>query len=110
MKEFNSYQDISENFTGICKVINSGAIYHMKDGKAHRENGPAIVNKNGSKFWCINGLEHREDGPAVEYSDGIKQWWYKDICYGHNYDDFTIESWKEKVEQLKREEELKIFK
>lgn len=109
MIEFQSYLDIPENFTGVCKAINSGAIYHMKDGKFHNENGPAIIRSTGAKKWCINNLLHREDGPAIEYSSGAKEWHYKDKCCGEN-NDFTIEAWKEKVQELKREEELKIFK
>jgi hypothetical protein len=55
-----------------------------------------------------NGKPHREDGPAVEYENGEKHWYYEGKCYGFN-DSFTNESWIEFVEQLQREEELKIF-
>lgn len=109
MIKFESYSDIPKDFTGICKVADSGNIYHLKDGKPHNENGPAFVNKNGSKFWYIDGFKHREDGPAAEYSNVQKDWYYKNKRYGVNFQ-FTVKSWKEKVEQLKREEELEIFK
>ena len=102
--EFQTYLDIPDNFTGICKVADSGNIYHMKGGKAHNESGPAVIWKDGSKIWCMNDLEHREDGPAYEYSNGLKYWNYKGKHYGQN-DDFTIETWKEKVKELKRKEE-----
>jgi hypothetical protein len=46
-----------------------------KNGKLHRENGPAIVTENGTKKWYKNGLPHRENGPAVEYPNGSKEWW-----------------------------------
>ena len=42
----------------------------------HREDGPAIEWKNGSKQWWIDGRLHREDGPAIEYLDGDKEWYY----------------------------------
>jgi hypothetical protein len=58
--------------------------------------------------YYINGLPHREDGPSHNYDDGVKNWYFKDKCYGSD-NDFTIESWKEKVKELKRQEELKIF-
>jgi len=41
----------------------------------HREDGPAIEWKNGSKIWYIDGKRHREDGPACEYSNGDKYWY-----------------------------------
>ena len=108
MIEFQCTLDIPVKFTGVCKVINSGAIYHMKDGKFHNENGPAIIRSTGTKKWCINNLLHREDGPAIEYSSGAKEWHYKNKIYGEN-NDFTIEAWKEFAENKKREEELRIF-
>ena len=59
-----------------------------KDGKFHREDGPAIEEFNESlklqkKEWWNEGKRHRIDGPAVEYSDnepaissmGRKEWW-----------------------------------
>lgn len=115
MIEFQSYLDIPHNFTGICKITSSGTIYHYKDGKRHNENGPAVVCKDGAKIWYINGLRHREDGPAEEYINGSKGWYYKgEYCgAGSEYcgagNKFTNETWKEKVEYLKREEELQIF-
>jgi hypothetical protein len=47
------------------------------DGKKHREDGPAIENPDGTKFWYRSGQLHRDDGPAVEWADGSK-FWYRD--------------------------------
>ena len=44
------------------------------DGSFHREDGPAIVWSNGTKFWYRHGKISREDGPACKYSDGTKLW------------------------------------
>ena len=30
---------------------------------------------NGSKGWYKNGKRHREDGPAYEWTDGSKGWY-----------------------------------
>jgi hypothetical protein len=30
---------------------------------------------NGDKSWYKEGRRHREDGPAIEYQDGHKEWW-----------------------------------
>jgi hypothetical protein len=40
----------------------------------HREDGPAVENVNGDKWWYVNGELHREDGPAQEYANGSKFW------------------------------------
>lgn len=53
--------------------------YHelwYKDGKLHRENGPAVVYPNEVQKWYKDGKLHREDGPAVVFFDG-RQEWYK---------------------------------
>ncbi len=48
-----------------------------KDGKRHREDGPAYINPNGTQSWYKDGNLHREDGPAIIYTNG-RQYWYKD--------------------------------
>jgi len=45
------------------------------NGTPHREDGPAIEWRNGTKEWCINGVRHREGGPAIEWVNGGKEWW-----------------------------------
>lgn len=34
-----------------------------------------VEKEDGSKFWYRNGKLHREDGPAREYADGSKLWY-----------------------------------
>ena len=49
-----------------------------KDGLRHREDGPAIVLKDGIEIWYKDGKKHRDnDLPAVVDSDGTEKW-YKD--------------------------------
>ena len=47
----------------------------------HRENGPAIEYKGGSKCWYLNGKPHRVNGPAVELFEGYKSWWLEGEQY-----------------------------
>jgi hypothetical protein len=48
----------------------------FKNGKLHREDGPAIQYINGAQAWFINGKRHRIDGPAlICYQSGTKEWW-----------------------------------
>ena len=46
-----------------------------RNGRRHREDGPAVEYADGSKWWYLNGELHREDGPAVEKTDGLKYWY-----------------------------------
>ncbi|MHA6897984.1 hypothetical protein [Ralstonia pseudosolanacearum] len=84
------------------KYEEDGVIKFYKNGRFHREDGPAIKWESGSEEWYLNGwlhregkpavehpgayrawfvygFPHREDGPAVEWLDGMgrSQWW---IC------------------------------
>jgi hypothetical protein len=62
------------------KIDGCGDKFYFKDREMtilHREDGPAIEEVSGSKFWCINDSLHREDGPAVEWADGLKEWYLK---------------------------------
>ena len=57
-------------------ISSTGTQSWYKDGKLHRENGPAVILTNGSQFWYKDGKLHRENGPAIIYSDG-KQYWFQ---------------------------------
>jgi len=50
-------------------------VWRDKEGRLHRENGPAIIWKDGSMFWYKNGKLHRENGPASQYANGTNYWW-----------------------------------
>jgi hypothetical protein len=47
----------------------------FKDGKLHRDDGPAIERKDGYKAWYADGRRHRESGPAIEDPNGYKAWY-----------------------------------
>jgi hypothetical protein len=46
----------------------------FRNGKLHRDDGPAVENADGSTEWYRNGHLHRKDGPAAQYKDG--EGWY----------------------------------
>ena len=52
-----------------------------KDGKLHREDGPAVIWDSGHKEWYQNGVLHREDGPAFEGKNGTQTWYLKGVQY-----------------------------
>lgn len=50
--------------------FNKLTVYLDKNGKYHRKDGPAFINRNtGYEAWYVNGVRHRIDGPAVYYND-----------------------------------------
>ena len=75
--------------------IEDGDKVWYKDGKIHREDGPAIEYSNGTKGWSKNGQLHRGNGPAVEYSDGDKEWYYEDQLIMETKGDVTDSQIKE---------------
>lgn len=74
---FSSPKNLPRDFTGVCRIVNdtSEAGFHWyKNGKPHRENGPAKILHNGCKQWWFEGKLHRLDGPCVESpNDSTKQ-------------------------------------
>ena len=64
----------------------TGTKYWMFNGHLHRLDGPAVERADGTKYWMINGYPHRLDGPAIEGSDGTR-WFYKN---GTWYTDITF--------------------
>lgn len=54
-------------------------------GLAHREDGPALIRKDGSEEWYRKGKLHREDGPAMKVivkkparkDDKFDLYWYQ---------------------------------
>ncbi len=56
-------------------IDEDGVERYFKDGKYHREDGPAIKYPNGTGDWYLNGELHRVDGPAVKWSDGSEFWY-----------------------------------
>ena len=50
----------------------------------YRIDGPAVVYKNGDKWWYTNGNLNRLDGPAIEAFGG-EQFWYINSKYFLHY-------------------------
>jgi len=71
--------DVSAHLlTGLaCIERSDGTRRWYRDGRLHREDGPAIERSGGTCLWYRDGRLHREDGPAIERSDGTREW-YRD--------------------------------
>ena len=59
---------------GMYQLPGNSKVY-LRDGRKHRENGPAEVRKDGYEAYFWMGLRHRLNGPAVIYPNGIKEYW-----------------------------------
>lgn len=68
-----------------------------RNGKRHRDGGPAIEWFDGTKVWFQNGQLHREDGPAYEGRDGDDQYHLFDVEL--TFDEFC----KRRAEMLQQE-------
>jgi hypothetical protein len=58
--EFTNFWVPPKGFTGYYEYPNKTKEYR-KDGKLHREDGPAVEMPRGSKYWYLNGVEYSEE-------------------------------------------------
>jgi hypothetical protein len=72
--KIRDFSELPTYFTGIAEYPDGRKDWY-RNGKYHREDGPAVECTNGTKEWYRNGELHRVDGPAVECATGIKDWW-----------------------------------
>lgn len=77
--QINIDQDsrIPNDFTGMA-TYPSGTKKYFKDGKLHREDGPAIEWSTGGESWYVNGLKHRNDGPSFKNTNDTIRHWHMD--------------------------------
>ena len=85
VKDLNS---VPKDFTGMIDWQNVNKSWY-KEGKLHREDGPAIEYSDGRKYWYKKGKLHSINGPAIEFPDGRKEW-YKEGKH-HREDGHSIE-------------------
>lgn len=45
------------------------------DGKFHRHDGPAYIEKDGTQHWYVANMHHRVDGPAIIFPKGSETWY-----------------------------------
>jgi hypothetical protein len=67
------YSELAKDFTGVAELPD-GMLFWKVNGISHREDGPAVINAEGDKYYYLNGEYHRVDGPAIERANGHKEW------------------------------------
>ena len=84
----------------------NGVLLHYKNGRVHREDGPAKIWPDGTMEWWFNGEIHNEDGPSAihEYiqTTPLKYTWH---IHGVGY---TFDDWCKKLD--KTDEEIILLK
>jgi len=86
----------------VEQTILDGCIYFFIKGTGilHKEDGPALIDRDGKTEWRLHGKLHRLDGPAYEQPDGHKEWWVDDQRHRVDgpaliYPDGTTDWWLE---------------
>lgn len=65
MIEFDHVQKTQPSFTGVCRLTRDQAVFWYKNGKCHREDGPACIWDELGWAWLFEGEYHRIGGPAT---------------------------------------------
>jgi hypothetical protein len=64
-------------------------LWKLPNGDYHREDGPAVIYPDGTKYWYFNDKYHRLDGPAIELPDGEKRWFIHGIHF-ESKEDYVV--------------------
>ena len=79
---------------GPAVIYKQGAKYYYKNGEYHKEDGPAVMNTDSIQYY-INGKLHREDGPAIMKSNGDVQYYLNGVKYSdYDYNQIQFEKYK----------------
>ena len=82
-------------------VDEDGDLVWVFKGNYHRNDGPAIIYKEGGEEWVNHGQLHRTDGPAIEGPDGYVRW----NIYNQQ---FTFEDWLKANTEISEEEKVML--
>ena len=71
-------------------ILYDGTQVWYKNGKRHREDGPARIDPDGTQFWYLNDKLHRENGPAVIYLDGRQEFYQNSLLRNPTWLEFRV--------------------
>src|ERR1700691_5145576 len=79
--KLNNWGDLPENYTGIFDFC--GTIFYYLNGKCHREDGPAIIWKDGKVLYFINdkSIKIKDWKDLPENYTGIVEYKNIGMCY-----------------------------
>ncbi len=75
------HSDLS--YQALCQVageappccLREGIEWRDEHGEFHRDDGPAVIEADGTQRWFQHGWLHRDDDPAVIYASGMRIWY-----------------------------------
>jgi hypothetical protein len=90
-----SYQALYQ-VAGVMQpcCLEKTAEWKDKDGRLHRDDGPAVIKPDGTQEWYQHDERHRDDGPAWIWPDGRQLW------YQHNANGDQVCGFRELLDHL----------
>lgn len=83
--EHNTIRRVAPSETGSSRDDHWLQEIWYKGWKVHRDDGPAIIYKNGTKMYYLEGKTSRKNGPALivphevaRRGNGVIEGWYQD--------------------------------
>ena len=83
-RRYRNSADLLHRDEGPAIVYKDGSEKWYQNGELHCTTGPAVIWAYGDLEWWQNGKQHREDGPAVEWHNGSKFWFQNGSCHRVN--------------------------
>jgi hypothetical protein len=77
MNEQDTFEELRYRIVRTSTTVS----YYDAADELHREDGPAVVHKNGTRSWWKHGQRHCVDSPAIEWDDGVKEWYLNGKCH-----------------------------
>ena len=72
----SEYDDLDKYKNDFGEIM-----YYKKDTNIwHNPYGPAIICKDGRKYYYIDNKLHRLDGPAIIWQNNFENYYINDIC------------------------------
>lgn len=65
MEVFYSFNQVPENYSGLCYIATEGCKCWCSNGELYRDHNPAAVWDNGREEWYQHGECHRLNGFAI---------------------------------------------
>ena len=91
-------------------TVKMNCTIYYKDGKIHKEDGPAIEWEDGSKYWYCEGHLHRKNKPAVIQMDGLCEWWENgNFVYKKIIDQTSVKELIDNENQIEQEKEITLY-
>jgi hypothetical protein len=78
-KEYRDAEGRLHREDGPALVHKNGSVKWYRHGRRHRLGAPACVYVNGTRKWYEDGLRHRDGGPAATYPDGRRIWFERGV-------------------------------